>query len=72
MHSFPHGSNTSPGVIDMKEKESHVGQELRDMPLPPVKGAVTDPEDVLLYPSRPLGKSRPVSLEDTIVFDGWL
>ena len=49
-----------------------MAHELRDRPVPPVKGAVTEPEDVLLA-HKPAGDTRPVpTMEDTIVFGGWL
>lgn len=56
----------------MKKKDDHVAHELRDRPVPPVKGAVTDQADVILRPDGLAGQPGKVSLEDTIVFDGWL
>ena len=55
-----------------RKKDDHVAHELRDRPVPPVKGAVTEPEDVVIHP-RAAGNTRPVpTMEDTIVFNGWL
>lgn len=56
----------------MKKKDDHAAHELRDRPVPPVKGAVTDPADVLQRPDGQLSQPGMVSLEDTIIFDGWL
>lgn len=56
----------------MKKKDDHVAHELRDRPVPPVKGSVTDQADVILHPDGKLNQPGMVNLEDTIIFDGWL
>ena len=61
-----------PGVIWMKKKKaSPMAHELRDCPVPPVKGAVTDQEDVLLVRGKP-GPKPTANLDDTIIFDSWM
>ena len=62
-----------PGVIWMKKKKaSPMAHELRDCPVPPVKGAVTDQEDVLLRLEGSLGPKPTANLDDTIIFDSWM
>ncbi len=56
----------------MKKKDRPVAHELRDRPVPPVKGAVTDQEDVLLRPEGTMGPRPTPNLDDTIIFDGWM
>ena len=56
----------------MKKKDRPVAHELRDRPVPPVKGAVTDQEDVLLRPEGSLGPKPTANLDDTIIFDSWM
>lgn len=72
MHNLAAASKTKCGVMMMKKKEEPTVQGLRDMPVPPVKGAVVDQPDVLPRPEERLGKTNAVDLEDTIIFDGWL
>jgi len=51
-----------------------MAHELRDKPVPPVKGAVTlpRPEDTVLCP-RPTGGTRTTpSADDAEIMDGWL
>ena len=55
----------------MKKKDSHVTEGLRDAPVPPVKGAVTEPQDVVLRPEGPRSM-KSAGLESTMIFDGWL
>lgn len=55
-----------------RKEEKRNAQTLHDKPVPPVKGAVVDQEDVLLWPKAGLGKNTTANLEDTIIFDGWL
>ena len=55
----------------MKQKDSHVTDALRDSPVPPVKGAVTDQRDVVLRPEGPRS-TKSAGLESTMIFDGWL
>ncbi|HIR51359.1 MAG TPA: hypothetical protein IAA53_08800 [Candidatus Avoscillospira avicola] len=55
-----------------KKKESPVPHELRDQPVPPAKGAPGDMDDVLLWPEGPVGTRPVASLDDTIIFDGWM
>lgn len=62
-------SNNKTGVIAMeKKKEAPAVQELRDRPVPPVKGAVTDRRDLLPRPENVLQRdtARPAD------FDSWL
>ena len=54
------------------KKEQPLSHELRDQPVPPVKGAVTDQTDVLLRPEGPMGPGPVANLEDTVLFDGWM
>ena len=51
-----------------KKKEAPAVQELRDRPVPPVKGAVTDRRDLLPRPENVLQRdtARPAD------FDSWL
>lgn len=66
-------SDTKAGVSAMKkETETQVAHELRDRPVPPVKGAVTDQTDVRPDPEGRVGPRQSADLADTIVFDGWL
>lgn len=53
-----------------KEKELPAPQELRDQPVPPVKGAVTA-EDVLLRPDGAM-KRHAVDQYDAVRFQLWL
>ena len=53
-------------------KEGPLPHELRDRPVPPVKGVVTDQTDVVLRPDGLMGPAPMANLEDTIVFDGWM
>ena len=55
-----------------RKKESSVAHELRDRPVPPVKGAVTGQEDALLRPEGSLGPKPAPNLDDTIIFDSWM
>ncbi len=61
-------SNNKTGVIAMEKKEAPAVQELRDRPVPPVKGAVTDRRDLLPRPENVLQRdtARPAD------FDSWL
>ena len=60
------------GEIVEKKKEQPVPQELRDQPVPPVKGAVTDPQDAVLRPEGSLRQERTAQLEDSSIFGSWL
>ncbi len=52
-----------------RKKEERVIHELKDQPVPPVKGAVTDRgEDIVPRPEH----RNSTGLEDTIIFDGWM
>ena len=56
-----------------RKKDDHVAHELRDHPVPPVKGAVNgQPEDVILWPDSRNSAGRTAGKEDTIIFDGWM
>ena len=49
MHSFLQTADNDHEVMTMKQKrDDSAAHELRDRPVPPVKGAVTDVEDVRL------------------------
>ena len=57
-----------------RKKDDQMAHELRDKPVPPVKGAVTlpRPEDTVLCP-RPTGGTRTTpSADDAEIMDGWL
>lgn len=52
-----------------RKKDERVIHELKDQPVPPVKGMITDRmEDIVLRPEN----RRSADLEDTIIFDGWM
>lgn len=55
-----------------KDEKTQSLQQIKDKPVPPVKGAVVDREDVRLWPENGLGKHASADLADTIVFDSWL
>lgn len=72
MYNLAAASKTSLGVMMMEKKEKTAVQGLRDVPVPPVKGAVTEQTDALPRPEEQLGRNSAVNLEDTILFDNWL
>lgn len=73
MHKTSTASNNSCGVKHMRKKqETPAVHDLRDAPVPPVKGAITDPMDALPDPRGLLGRPHPVQPEDSISFDTWL
>lgn len=53
-----------------KKKERPAVQELRDLPVPPVKGAVTDCQDMIMRPEEAL--KRPTAPEAAVIPDSWL
>ena len=57
------------GEIVEKKKEQPVPQELRDQPVPPVKGAVTDWQDAVLRPDRAMEQNAAIREAD---FGSWL
>jgi len=71
MYKMLSNSHTSSGVRTMKkEKEIPAAQELRDQPVPPVKGAVPT-QDVLLRPDGAMGR-HAVDQYDAVRFLLWL
>lgn len=56
----------------MQKKETPNAQELRDQPVPPVKGAVTDRRDAVLRPEGVMARELQQRLEDSAVFGSWL
>ena len=57
----------------MKEKKpDSVVHELRDCPVPPVKGAVTEPEDVIPWPDHPMGRQASSAADGIISSESWL
>ena len=60
------------GEIMEKKQKRPVPQELRDQPVPPVKGAVTDLQDAVLRPEGSIRQERAVQLEDSSIFGSWL
>ena len=52
-----------------RKKDERVIHELKDQPVPPVKGAVTDTVDDIV--PRPEHRTS-ASLDDTIIFNGWM
>ena len=60
------------GEIVEKKKEQPAPKELRDQPVPPVKGAVTDLQDAVPRPENNLQQERAVQLEDSSIFGSWL
>ena len=73
MHKMRRLSNHNTGVRTMRKKqETPAVHELRDRPVPPVKGAVTDCQDAVLRPEGAMAPGTAARLEDTAVFDGWL
>ena len=57
----------------MKEKTDKKPQyPLQDRPVPPVKGAVQVPEDIVLRPDAAMWQGRVPGPERMADFDGWL
>ena len=55
-----------------KKKETPNPRELRDQPVPPVKGAVTDLQDAVLRPDRVMERDTLVRPENSVDFGSWL
>lgn len=55
-----------------KKKETPAVHELRDCPVPPVKGAVTDLQDVVLRPESMMASNAEARLEEQNTFGSWL
>lgn len=72
MNNLAAASKNRSGVMIMKNQEEKGPRTLRDKPVPPVKGAVTDQTDALPRPDQQLGKTNAVNLDDTLIFDSWL
>lgn len=53
-----------------EEKEQPAFHELRDLPLPPVKGAVTDQQDAIMRPDAEM-KARGIDFYDALRFELW-
>ena len=71
MYRIWQSSNNKIGVRIMeKKKERPAVQELRDLPVPPVKGAVTDCQDMIMRPEEAL--KRPTAPEAVVIPDSWL
>ena len=65
--------NNMDEVRKMKKKDEHRPHELKDQPVPHVKGAVTElPEDILIRPNARQSLNRKAGMEDTVIFDGWM
>lgn len=58
--------------MNEKEHQQPAPQQLRDKPVPPVKGAVVDREDVRIWPQCGMGKHAVSDFENTIRLDGWI
>ncbi len=55
-----------------KKKEAPSVHDLRDRPVPPVKGAVTDRQDVLIRPEGSMAPALQARLDDTGIIGSWL
>jgi len=55
-----------------KKKEAPAVHDLRDRPVPPVKGAVTDRQDAVLRPEGMMAPASIAGLEPHVSVDGWL
>ena len=53
-----------------REKQAPEIHELRDQPVPPVKGAVTEPEDAVIRPDARMAARRPDQY-DAVRFELW-
>ena len=54
-----------------KKRDDSAAHELRDRPVPPVKGAVTEPEDLRPHPERPVS-GNVVSFGDSASMESWM
>ena len=54
-----------------KKQDDSAAHELRDCPVPPVKGAVTDGSDLRPRPKQP-GTAGNVSFGDSGTMESWL
>ena len=73
MHNTAMDSYTNHGVMRLrKKKETPNPREFRDPPVPPVKGAVNQAQDVLLRPDAALQAARPTHQTQEAVHDQWL
>lgn len=72
MHSFLQTADNDHEVMTMKQKrDDSAAHELRDRPVPPVKGAVTDVEDVRPRPEQCMS-GNCVSFGDSASLESWL
>jgi len=55
-----------------KEKMTPAAHEMRDRPVPPVKGAVTDRQDAILRPEGMMAPSNGLQQELPTGLDSWL
>lgn len=58
--------------MEKKKKQDPEIRELKDPPVPPVKGAVTERPDVLLRPLDGMTGVRRIPMEQVMALDGWL
>lgn len=56
----------------MEKQKKTPDRELKDPPVPPVKGAVTERPDVLLRPLDAMDGCRRIPMEQVMALDGWL
>ena len=72
MHRKNASADTTAEVIDLKKKrDDSAAHELRDRPVPPVKGAVTEPEDLRPSPEQ-AAQSGKVSFGDSASMESWM
>lgn len=55
-----------------RKKETSVVHDLRDRPVPPVKGAITDWQDAVLRPEGMMAPGSAAKLEEDASVDSWL
>ena len=73
MHNTAMGSYTNHGVMRLrKKKETPNPREFRDQPVPLVKGAVNQAQDVLLRPDAVLQAAQPTHQTQETVSEQWL
>lgn len=54
------------------EKRKPLERELKDPPVPPVKGAITERPDILLRPLDAMDGVRRIPMEQVMALDGWI
>lgn len=55
-----------------KKEQRPQPQEMKDPPVPPVKGAVMEKPDVLMRPLDAMTGVRRIPMEQVMALDGWL